>query len=42
MRRGEEGLRDVIDAWIIQSEASGWLGARRHYWFEGWDWADQL
>lgn len=42
VRRGEQGLADVLDAWIVQSKASGWLKARSRYWFDGTDWVGQL
>ena len=42
VRRGESDLSDVLDAWIVQSKASGWLKARSDYWFEGVDWVGQL
>jgi polar amino acid transport system substrate-binding protein len=42
VRRGENDLSDVLDAWIVQAKASGWLKARSDYWFEGTEWVGQL
>lgn len=42
VRRGENDLADVLDAWIVQAKAGGWLKARADYWFEGTDWVGQL
>ncbi|MDL1869833.1 amino acid ABC transporter substrate-binding protein [Gammaproteobacteria bacterium PRO6] len=42
LRRGETALRDVLDAWVVQAQASGWLKARAAHWFEQSAWLDQL
>ncbi|MEP7041705.1 MAG: transporter substrate-binding domain-containing protein [Dokdonella sp.] len=42
VRLGDRDLLDVLNAWIVDSQASGWLNARETYWFETTDWASQL
>lgn len=42
VRPGDSDLRNVLDAWIIDAQASGWLEQRADYWFKGTDWANQL
>ena len=42
VRSGDRDLADVLNAWIVQNQAGGWLKAREHYWFEGTGWAPQL
>ncbi len=42
LRRGDGDLRDVLDAWVVQTRASGWLKARADYWFGQPGWLDQL
>lgn len=42
MRIGDDELADVLDAWIVEQGASGWLKARQSFWFSGTDWASQL
>lgn len=42
VRLGDRDLRDVLDAWIIDAKASGWLQQRADYWFNGTAWSDQL
>lgn len=41
-RLGDRDLVDVLDAWIIANEATGWLDSRSTYWFDGTAWGDQL
>lgn len=42
VRPGDADLRDVLDAWIIEAQMSGWLKQRGEYWFKGTDWTSQL
>jgi len=42
VRRGDNDLADVLDAWIIEAEASGWLKSRGDYWFDSTDWIGKL
>ncbi|MFO1507266.1 MAG: transporter substrate-binding domain-containing protein [Lysobacterales bacterium] len=42
VRLGDRELRHVLDAWIIQNQASGWLKQRADFWFNGTAWANQL
>lgn len=42
VKRGERDFVDFLNAWIIEHEASGWLEAKRSYWFDSLDWAAQL
>jgi len=41
-RLGDAGLLRVVNAWIVQERASGWLQARDDYWFKGTSWGTQL
>ncbi len=42
LRVGDGGLLRVVNAWIVQERASGWLPAREDYWFKGTSWGNQL
>lgn len=42
VRQDDRDLLDVLNAWIVNRQASGWLNAREVYWFETTDWAGQL
>lgn len=42
LRKGDVDGLNVLDSWIAHHRTSGWLGERRHYWFETREWADQL
>lgn len=42
VRPDDATLLRVIDAWIVQERASGWLRARDEYWFKGTSWGSQL
>lgn len=42
LRVGDGGLLRVVNAWIVQERASGWLPAREDYWFKGTSWGAEL
>lgn len=42
LRLGDAGLLRVVNAWIVQERASGWLTAREDHWFKGMSWSSQL
>lgn len=42
VRLGDDDLADVLDAWIVERGASGWLNSRQTYWFDDTDWASGL
>lgn len=42
VRLDDRDLLDVLNAWIVDNKAAGWLDAREHYWFETTEWASQL
>lgn len=42
VRKGDPDTLNVLDNWIRQKEALGWLAERKHYWFETVDWAARL
>lgn len=42
IRKGDPDTLNVLNNWIRQKEAQGWLAERKHYWFETLDWASQL
>jgi polar amino acid transport system substrate-binding protein len=42
VRLDDRDLLDVLNAWIVDRQASGWLNERETYWFETTDWASQL
>lgn len=42
VRPGDGSLARVLDAWVLENRASGWLAERQAYWFEGTAWAAQF
>ncbi|GFM32165.1 transporter substrate-binding domain-containing protein [Desulfovibrio subterraneus] len=42
VRKGDPDTLNVLNNWIRQKEAQGWLAERKHYWFETLDWAARL
>lgn len=42
VRPGETRFLNLVDAWIAEMEAAGFLARRSAYWFDGHDWADRL
>lgn len=42
IRKGDVDFLNYLNTWIRYYERNGWLKAKREYWFEGTDWADQL
>jgi len=42
VRLDDRDLLDVLNAWIVDRKAAGWLDARERYWFETTDWASRL
>ena len=42
LRKGDPDALNFFSNWIQEAEASGWLGERRAYWFNGREWADQM
>ncbi|HEY0229645.1 MAG TPA: transporter substrate-binding domain-containing protein [Dokdonella sp.] len=42
VRLDDRDLLDVLNAWIVDRQASGWLNERESYWFETTGWASQL
>ncbi len=42
VRQGEPDFINFLDNWIRFYEQDGWLAERRHYWFETFEWVDQL
>ena len=42
LRKGDPDALNFFSNWIQEAEASGWLGERRAYWFNGREWADQI
>ncbi len=42
VRKGDPDTLNVLNNWIRQKKAQGWLAERKHYWFETLDWASEL
>lgn len=42
IRKGDADFLAYLDAWVRYYTETGWLAERRHYWFETFDWEDQL
>lgn len=42
LRKGDVDGLNVVNSWITHHQTTGWLGERRHYWFETRDWADRV
>ena len=42
LRLDDTSLLRIVNAWIVQERASGWLAAREDYWFKGTSWGSQL
>ena len=42
LRKGDPDALNFFSNWIQEAEASGWLGERRAYWFNGREWGDQI
>lgn len=42
VRPGETRFLNLVDAWIAEMDAAGFLARRSAYWFDGQDWADRL
>jgi len=42
VRLGDRDLLDVLNAWIVDRQASRWLNERESYWFETTCWVSQL
>jgi polar amino acid transport system substrate-binding protein len=42
LRMGDPDALNFFSNWIQEAEASGWLGERRAYWFNGREWGDQI
>jgi polar amino acid transport system substrate-binding protein len=38
VRRSDDDLLDVINAWLIYQQASGWLRSREDFWIHHPDW----
>ncbi len=42
VRKGDADTINALNAWILMTEAEGWLKERRHYWFETRHWESLL
>lgn len=42
LRLDDASLLRIVNAWIVQERASGWLTARGDYWFKGTSWGSEL
>ena len=42
VRKGDLDTLNFFNSWITANKADGWLEARRRYWFETREWADQV
>ena len=42
IRKGDADFLAYRDAGVRYYTETGWLAERRHYWFETFDWEDQL
>ena len=42
IRKGDADFLSYLDSWVRYYTANGWLAERRHYWFETFDWEDDL
>ncbi len=42
IRKGDVDFLNFLNTWIRYYERNGWLKAKRAYWFENTEWADQL
>jgi polar amino acid transport system substrate-binding protein len=42
IRKGDVDFLAYLDAWVRYYTENGWLAERRHYWFETFDWEDDL
>lgn len=42
VRKGDPDTLNVLNNWIRQKTAQGWLAERKHYWFNTLDWASRL
>lgn len=42
IRKGDADFLAYLDAWVQFYAENGWLAERRHYWFETFDWEDEL
>lgn len=42
VRKGDPDTLNVLNNWIRQKQAQGWLAERKHYWFETLDWEPEL
>jgi polar amino acid transport system substrate-binding protein len=42
VRKGDVDTLNFFDNWIRVVEAEGWIGEKRHYWFETRDWESMI
>ncbi|MEJ2724024.1 MAG: transporter substrate-binding domain-containing protein [Deltaproteobacteria bacterium] len=42
LRKGDVDTLNFFNSWITKVKAEGWLGGRKHYWFETRDWEGML
>lgn len=42
VKKGEQGLLNFLNAWVVAHQADKWLGTTREYWFNTIDWVPQV
>jgi polar amino acid transport system substrate-binding protein len=42
LKKGDVDTLNFFDNWIRTAQADGWLGERKHYWFETRDWEESV
>jgi polar amino acid transport system substrate-binding protein len=42
VRSGDQNLADVIDAWLIYEDATGWIQSRKEFWIHSPAWLDLM
>lgn len=42
IKRGEQELKNFLDAWVTARQTDKWLAAARNYWFKSMAWAPEL
>ncbi|MGD9017120.1 MAG: transporter substrate-binding domain-containing protein [Desulfobacterales bacterium] len=42
VRKGDPDTLNTFNSWIRYVDNEGWLAERKHYWFEGKEWKEQL